>query len=57
MSYKYFPKQTNEDGTKEYRTVIRLSDNAIIPIDNNNTDYKEVLAWIDDGNTISSPDE
>ena len=52
MSYKYFPKQKNSDGTEEYKTIIRLSDNALIPIDNDNKDYQEVLEWVSEGNTI-----
>jgi len=57
MSYKYFPKQQDKE-TKElkYTTVIRLSDNALIPMNNNNKDYQEVLKWVADGNTIEEAD-
>jgi len=27
-----------------------------IPINNNNTDYQEILAWVADGNTIQEAD-
>lgn len=58
MSYKYFPRQENKiDSTNEYVAVIRLSDNALIPIDNDNVDYQEVLKWVEAGNTIAEADE
>ena len=57
MSYKYFPRQQDKE-TKElkYTTVIRLSDNALIPMNNNNKDYQEVLKWVAEGNTIEEAD-
>ena len=37
------------DGT--INTVQRLSDNAFIPFDPDNTDYIAYLAWLEAGNT------
>jgi hypothetical protein len=32
-------------------SVIRLIDNACIPFDPNNADYKAYLIWLEEGNT------
>jgi hypothetical protein len=32
-------------------SVLRLSDNAFIPFDPDNTDYQEYLKWLEAGNT------
>jgi len=32
-------------------TILRIADNAFIPPDPDNTDYREYLAWVEAGNT------
>jgi hypothetical protein len=38
-------------------TIIRLSDNASIPMNEDNTDYKKYLEWVAEGNTPQPADE
>lgn len=39
-------------GVVEYTPQVeRLSDGAIVPFDESNTDYRAYLAWVADGNT------
>jgi hypothetical protein len=37
--------------------VIRLSDNASIPMNPDNTDYQEYLRWLEAGNTPTPAEE
>jgi hypothetical protein len=41
----------------EAQCIKRLSDNAFIPFDQQNTDYVAYLAWLAEGNEPTPPDE
>ena len=43
--------------TKEVTGVLRLSDNAFIPMNKANTDYQAYLKWVEEGNTPLPADE
>jgi hypothetical protein len=44
-------KQLKSSMTGEVISVLRLSDNAQIPFDPDNTDYQAYLKWVAEGNT------
>jgi len=44
-------------GQTEPKTVQRLSDNACIPFDPDNTDYQAYLKWVAEGNVAEPADE
>jgi len=44
-------------GQTESKTIIRLSDSAHIPINEENRDYQEYLKWVAEGNTPEPADE
>ena len=44
--YKLHKSQRNA----EMSTIVRLSDNAFVPMDPANTDYQEYLEWVAEGN-------
>jgi len=53
MSYKLISPAISGDPVN---SVMRLSDNASIPFDNDNTDYQAYLAWVAEGNTAAAAD-
>ena len=50
-------KLKNSALTGEFISIIRIEDNAIIPLDPANTDYQAYLEWVADGNTPLAADE
>ena len=53
-SAKYF--QANGTDNSQVRVTTDVSEVLWVPIDNDNTDYTAVLAWVDAGNTIEAAD-
>ena len=43
--------------TGEPSIILRLSDNAFIPMDPANTDYQAYLKWVEEGNQPLPADE
>ena len=51
--YKMQPNKYEEN----ISVVIRVLDNAFIPLEPDNTDYQAYLKWVAEGNTPESADE
>lgn len=52
-----YKKCNNDLILGEAKSVIRLSDGACIPFDFDNTDAKEYLKWLSEGNEPEPADE
>ena len=51
---KYF--KANGVDNNQVRVTTDQSETLWIPMDNSNTDYRAVLAWVEAGNTIEDAD-
>jgi hypothetical protein len=49
--------QEYKNWEKTISCIIRLTDNAAIPLDPANTDYQQYLKWLEKGNTPLPADE
>ena len=53
MSYKLLKDSKTEN---ELNVILRKTDNAYIPKNENNVDYQDYLEWIAEGNTPEAAD-
>jgi|TARA_B100001093_G_C26264228_1_gene774095 hypothetical protein len=53
-SAKYW-KNTTEENARTIKAVIN-GVTCLVPMDNENTDYQNILQWVADGNTIQEAD-
>ena len=54
MSYKFCRSGADSGRVLNMNKILRLSDGAVIPVNENNKDYQEYLAWVAEGNTAES---
>ena len=51
MSYKFCKSGADSGNVLVTNKILRLSDGAVIPVNQYNKDYQEYLAWVAEGNT------
>ena len=56
MSYQLINRIFPDGSTIPAEFIKRKTDNAIIPMDEANTDYQEYLEWVAEGNTADPAD-
>jgi len=49
--YKLLPQQQTPSGLVDANVILRIADNAFIPMSLGNTDYQAYLKWVEEGNT------
>ena len=56
--YKILTDRTREViPDKDVQCIVRIEDNASIPMDKSNKDYQAYLEWVAEGNTPEPADE
>jgi hypothetical protein len=60
IKYNSYTGTDDDDKLKTYNVSVQITyPNGLVlsvPIDNDNTDYQEILAWVAEGNTIEEAD-
>ena len=49
--YKILTDSSGDIVPETVQCILRIEDNATIPMDEGNKDYQEYLAWVAEGNT------
>jgi hypothetical protein len=55
--YKLLPQQQTPSGLVDANVILRIADNAYIPMDEQNSDYQAYLKFLEDGGTPLPADE